>query len=145
MEKAEPRARFSGGAGPTLERVGGLGRRDLNDAALRAFADRWDLARCPPAAEAAATAAATAAAGQGKGRARGAADKKAGKAGGCSGPVRYSDPAYPAAGLAEALQHASGTRWPAEAAVSSRGAAAGSPLNSQAGGGDEWGQGYVRT
>ena len=46
MDRLEPRAKWSGGDGPTLEKVGGLGRRAMNDAALEAFRGVWDVTRC---------------------------------------------------------------------------------------------------
>jgi hypothetical protein len=48
MDKDEPRARWSGGDGPTLEKVEGQGRRQMNDAALKTFRGAWDLLRCSP-------------------------------------------------------------------------------------------------
>ena len=59
MDKDEPRARWSGGDGPTLESVKGLGRKQMNDAALRAFGGLWDVLRCAPAAALASTVSST--------------------------------------------------------------------------------------
>jgi len=58
MDTAEPRAKWTGGDGPTLESVNGQNRRQMNDAALQLFQGLWDVVRCAsPAAKSSATAA----------------------------------------------------------------------------------------
>jgi hypothetical protein len=46
MDTAEPRAKWTGGDGPTLESVNGQNRRQMNDAALQSFRGLWDVTRC---------------------------------------------------------------------------------------------------
>jgi hypothetical protein len=58
MDTAEPRAKWAGGDGPSLESVNGQSRRQMNDHALQAFRGLWDVTRCPsPNAASAASAA----------------------------------------------------------------------------------------